>query len=334
MFCKAARRRAQRCWGDLAKAQAEASLRAEELVKSRQRSNLQRLVAPVDGTVAQLAVHTIGGVVEPAKPIMVIVPKGGELIAEVKLLIVLDLNGDGVSLTDNRATSVAYDWDGDGRADQTGWISRTDGFLVYDRNGDGGSSNGSELSFTSDKEGAKSDLDGLCAFDSNADGQFSADDEKFDQFKIWQDRNGDGRAGLGEMLSLEDAGVASINLGGEAVNRNWAWGENITINSGNFTRTNGTTGGVGDVALSYEVQRTAGNVLPGHGGRLPGYWNRFASIRSWPVRLQMPSAGSRKPLLLTSSAERKINPIASKCTGRITFWSGNTGVDCSSSEIE
>jgi hemolysin D len=72
--------------GDLAKAQAEASLRTEELVKSRQRSNLQRLVAPVDGTVAQLAVHTVGGVVEPAKPIMVIVPEGGELIAEVKLL--------------------------------------------------------------------------------------------------------------------------------------------------------------------------------------------------------------------------------------------------------
>lgn len=72
--------------GDLAKAQAEASLRAEELVKSEQHSRMQRLVSPVDGTVAQLAVHTIGGVVEPAKPIMVIVPKGGSLVAEVKLL--------------------------------------------------------------------------------------------------------------------------------------------------------------------------------------------------------------------------------------------------------
>lgn len=72
--------------GDLAKAQSKASLRAEELVKSQQRGRLQRLVSPVDGTVAQLAVHTIGGVVEPAKPIMVIVPKGGNLVAEVKLL--------------------------------------------------------------------------------------------------------------------------------------------------------------------------------------------------------------------------------------------------------
>lgn len=71
---------------DLAKAQAEASLRTEELVKSQQRSRLQRLVSPVDGTVAQLSIHTIGGVVESAKPIMVIVPDGGNLVAEVKLL--------------------------------------------------------------------------------------------------------------------------------------------------------------------------------------------------------------------------------------------------------
>jgi hemolysin D len=71
---------------NLAKAQAEIALRTEELVKSRRRTSLQRLVAPVDGTVAQLAVHTIGGVVEAAKPLMVIVPRGGSLVAEVKLL--------------------------------------------------------------------------------------------------------------------------------------------------------------------------------------------------------------------------------------------------------
>lgn len=74
-----------RVLGELARAQAEASLRAEELVKSRQRGRLQQLVAPVDGTVTQLLVHTVGGVVEPARPIMVIVPSGGALVAEVRL---------------------------------------------------------------------------------------------------------------------------------------------------------------------------------------------------------------------------------------------------------
>jgi hemolysin D len=40
----------------------------------------------VDGTVAQLSAHTVSGVVEAAKPIMVVVPSGGSLIAEVKVL--------------------------------------------------------------------------------------------------------------------------------------------------------------------------------------------------------------------------------------------------------
>jgi len=39
----------------------------------------------VDGTISQLAVHTVGGVVEAAKPIMVIVPSGGSLVAEVRI---------------------------------------------------------------------------------------------------------------------------------------------------------------------------------------------------------------------------------------------------------
>jgi hemolysin D len=49
------------------------------------RSSLQILRSPVDGTVSQLAVHTVGGVVEAAKPIMIVVPKGGKLIAEVRM---------------------------------------------------------------------------------------------------------------------------------------------------------------------------------------------------------------------------------------------------------
>jgi hemolysin D len=51
-----------------------------------QRSSLQRLTAPVDGTIAQLAVHTIGGVVEAAKPIMAVVPSGGALVVEARVL--------------------------------------------------------------------------------------------------------------------------------------------------------------------------------------------------------------------------------------------------------
>ncbi len=71
---------------ELAEAADEMSLQEQELSKARQRNAMQKLTAPVDGIVQQLAVHTIGGVVEPAQPLMVVVPGEGELIVEASLL--------------------------------------------------------------------------------------------------------------------------------------------------------------------------------------------------------------------------------------------------------
>ncbi|HSB73541.1 MAG TPA: HlyD family type I secretion periplasmic adaptor subunit [Candidatus Methylomirabilis sp.] len=53
----------------------KAAAAQQELVKARQRERLTRLVSPVEGTVQQLAVHTVGGVVTPAQPLMIVVPK-------------------------------------------------------------------------------------------------------------------------------------------------------------------------------------------------------------------------------------------------------------------
>lgn len=44
------------------------------------------IVAPQSGIVHQLAVHTVGGVVTPADPIMMIVPEGDELALEVQVM--------------------------------------------------------------------------------------------------------------------------------------------------------------------------------------------------------------------------------------------------------
>ena len=54
----------------------------ENLVKADQRTKLQVLRAPVDGTVQQLAVHTVGGVVSPTQELMVIVPADSRLEVE------------------------------------------------------------------------------------------------------------------------------------------------------------------------------------------------------------------------------------------------------------
>lgn len=71
---------------DLAKAEAEAILRREEVTKARQKRHFQRLVAPEGGTIQQLEVHTIGGVVEPARNLMILVPNRGGLEVEARIL--------------------------------------------------------------------------------------------------------------------------------------------------------------------------------------------------------------------------------------------------------
>jgi hemolysin D len=71
---------------DLAEAQDKSRLAAEELHKSSRRRQYQQLRAPVDGTVQQLAISTIGGVVEPAKPLMVIVPDDAAIEVEAQIL--------------------------------------------------------------------------------------------------------------------------------------------------------------------------------------------------------------------------------------------------------
>lgn len=74
---------------DLRDRQAEAQTRVSQLgqesIKARQRESLTQLKAPVAGTVQQLAIHTAGGVVTEAQPLMVIVPEAAEVTAEVTL---------------------------------------------------------------------------------------------------------------------------------------------------------------------------------------------------------------------------------------------------------
>jgi len=67
---------------ELGKVEPKAAGLAQDLVKAGQRTKLQALTAPVDGVVQQLAVHTVGGVVTPAQPLLVLVPQDSHLEIE------------------------------------------------------------------------------------------------------------------------------------------------------------------------------------------------------------------------------------------------------------
>lgn len=54
----------------------------QDLIKAEQHGKLLRLNAPVSGTIQQLAVHTVGGVVTPAQPLLAVVPREHALEVE------------------------------------------------------------------------------------------------------------------------------------------------------------------------------------------------------------------------------------------------------------
>jgi hemolysin D len=57
----------------------------QDLIKAERKLEEQVLRSPIDGTVQQLAVHTIGGVVTPAQQLMMIVPLDSQLEAEAMI---------------------------------------------------------------------------------------------------------------------------------------------------------------------------------------------------------------------------------------------------------
>ncbi|HEU5046782.1 MAG TPA: HlyD family type I secretion periplasmic adaptor subunit [Rickettsiales bacterium] len=67
---------------DLAEAEQKADSLQQQLVQAAQKYRLQTLTAPVDGTVQQLVVHTVGGVVTPAQQLLAIVPATSHLEIE------------------------------------------------------------------------------------------------------------------------------------------------------------------------------------------------------------------------------------------------------------
>lgn len=59
---------------DLSDAQKKAEEFAQDLIKAERKTDEQVLRSPIDGTVQQLALHTVGGVVTPAQQLMIVVP--------------------------------------------------------------------------------------------------------------------------------------------------------------------------------------------------------------------------------------------------------------------
>lgn len=121
--------------------------------------------------------------------------------------LVLDGTNDGIVLSPPGA-SPNFDLNGDGASDAVAWPGPTDGMIVRDVDSDGRISSGTELFSVFGNSGQPS----LASQDSDGDGILDAKDGNWEQLQIWTDRNRDGYASPGELQSLADAGIVSINL--------------------------------------------------------------------------------------------------------------------------
>jgi hemolysin D len=70
----------------LSEAQEKTGLAREDVTKSARRAEYQQLRSPVSGTVQQLVLSTVGGVVQPAQAIMIIVPDDAAVVVEANIM--------------------------------------------------------------------------------------------------------------------------------------------------------------------------------------------------------------------------------------------------------
>ena len=172
--------------------------------------------------------------------------------------IVFDLNGDGLELTPVGASDIITTAS-NGALTRLGWVGPTDGILVTDRSGNGQYNSVQDISFTQDLAGAQTDLEGLAGWDTNGDGVINAQDAGWSKLKIWVDSNGDGVVESGELYSLAQLGITSINLtrtltGVDPTDTS----DSYDSATSTFTRSDGSTGTTYDVTLGQQVLAAPG----------------------------------------------------------------------------
>ena len=161
--------------------------------------------------------------------------------------LVVDLNGNGIELTDVRkGEGVEFDITGDGVKEKVSWVSPSDGILVYDRNGNGVIDSGKEL--FGDQHGAANGFEELAKFDDERNGVIDMKDTIYQDLKIWQDLNQNGYSEVKELKSIKEYGIDSIDLHKDGTHE---YVEGNRIEGYSDYRTAYSSGKIGEVYFNY-----------------------------------------------------------------------------------
>jgi len=177
--------------------------------------------------------------------------------------IILDIEGDGVSLTDIEHGVSFPLRSTDEIVLKTAWTEAgsDDAWLVLDRNGNGKVDNGSELFGDSTPQPAppngqrKNGFLALAEYDKPAnggdgDGWIDASDSVYSSLRLWQDVNHDGVSQPDELHTLHSLGVERINLDYKSSRRIDQYGNAFRYRA----KVVGTPGGAGRWAFDVVLQ--------------------------------------------------------------------------------
>lgn len=245
--------------------------------------------------------------------------------------LVVDLDGDGVE-TVGVSEGVYFDHDGNGFAEKSGWVGKDDGILVRDINNNGTIDNGTELfgnnSVLSSGENALNGFEALKELDSNKDGVFNSSDEAWNTVKVWKDSNQNGIVDNSELLSLEQANIAGINLNyneQELVDGNG----NTHAQTGTIIKTDGSSGTITDVWFDADTADTidqAEVIIPDDIKSLPDV-SGFGNVHSLQAAMALDESGELKALVEQFMSETNVSARNALLNDIIYHWAGVEDMD-------
>jgi Ca2+-binding RTX toxin-like protein len=247
--------------------------------------------------------------------------------------IVLDLDGDGIE-TLSVQNGVHFDLDNNGFLEKSGWVKSDDGLLVLDRDGNGKIDAGKELfgDQTVLKNGsvAESGFQALAEFDDNKDGKIDSNDSKYSELKVWRDLNQDGQSSQRELFSLQELGIKSISLTNSSVNTQDSSG-NIMRRIGDYEKSDGTSGNLGELLLSRDASDTAARVqeqlvIPEDISALPDI-DGIGNIYSLRQAMARDSSKSLQTLIQSFAAEPDALKRNTMLDQILFMWTGVSGID-------
>jgi len=172
--------------------------------------------------------------------------------------LILDLDGDGIE-THSINNGTYFDHNANGFTERTAWVSSDDGLLVLDRNGDGTINNGREVfgdqTILKNGQRAANGFQALADLDGNKDGIIDANDVAYSQLRVWQDINGNGVSEGGELKTLAEHGIESLNVTSAISNITDSQG-NTQTRTGSYEKMDGTTATIANVNFQHDMMNS------------------------------------------------------------------------------